>query len=341
MKVQVSWLKEYTDIEAPVAELGHILTMAGLEIESHELLDEERGDVLELNVTPNRGYCLSHLGVAREVSALMKRAFTPPDALAFLEKNWGKIPITNSLTVETQKENLCPRYSALVIENVKLGPSPKWLCDRLLAVGLRPINNIVDVTNFVMMEYGQPLHAFDRELLSGNKIIIRNAEKGEPFTSIDGLEFKLEADALVIADAEKPGALAGVMGGANSQVTDSTRNVVLESACFDSATIRKSSKKYGLRSDSSYRFERGVDMGGVITAQARAACLIKELAKGTDYFYGTIIKSLSESAGKDFDPNDDDDSLDIDNNFEKADPKPEQTATLIQKKSKEFKIRYY
>ena len=280
MKVQVSWLKEYTDIEAPVAELGHILTMAGLEIESHELIDEEKGDVLELNVTPNRGYCLSHLGVAREVSALMKRAFTPPDALAFLEKNWGKIPITNSLTVENQKENLCPRYSALVIENVKPGPSPKWLCDRLLAVGLRPINNIVDVTNFVMMEYGQPLHAFDRDLLSGNKIIIRNAEKGEPFTSIDGLEFKLEADALVIADAEKPVALAGVMGGANSQVTDSTRNVVLESACFDSATIRKSSKKYGLRSDSSYRFERGVDMGGVITAQARAACLIKELAKG-------------------------------------------------------------
>ena len=280
MKVQVNWLKEYTDIEAPVAELGHILTMAGLEIESHELLDEEKGDVLELNVTPNRGYCLSHLGVAREVSALMKRAFTPPDALALLEKNWGTIPVAKSLTVENQKENLCPRYSALVIENVKLGPSPKWLCDRLLAVGLRPINNIVDVTNFVMMEYGQPLHAFDRELLSGNKIIIRNAEKGEPFTSIDGLEFKLEADALVIADAEKPVALAGIMGGANSQVTDSTRNVVLESACFDSATIRKSSKKYGLRSDSSYRFERGVDMGGVITAQARAACLIKELAKG-------------------------------------------------------------
>ena len=122
MKVQVSWLKEYTDIEAPVAELGHILTMAGLEIESHELLDEEKGDVLELNVTPNRGYCLSHLGVAREVSALMKSAFTPPDALAFLEKNWGKIPIANSLTVENQKENLCPRYSALVIENVKPGP---------------------------------------------------------------------------------------------------------------------------------------------------------------------------------------------------------------------------
>ena len=168
----------------------------------------------------------------------------------------------------------------MVIENVKPGPSPKWLCDRLQAIGLRPINNIVDVTNFVMMEYGQPLHAFDRELLSGNKIIIRNAKKGEPFTSLDGSELKLEPDALVIADAEKPVALAGIMGGTNSQVSEKTKNVVLESACFDSATIRKASKKYGLRSDSSYRFERGVDIEGVITAQARAACLIQELAGG-------------------------------------------------------------
>jgi len=280
MKVQVNWLNEYTDIDVPTKDLGHVLTMAGLEIESHEMFDEEKGDVLELNVTPNRGYCLSHLGVAREVSALMGRRFTSPDAQAFLGKSWGSVPVTEKLTVENQEENLCPRYSALVIENVNPGPSPKWLCDRLLAIGLRPINNIVDITNFVMMEYGQPLHAFDYELLSGKKIIIRNAKKGEPFTSLDGSELKLESDTLVIADAEKPVALAGVMGGTNSQVTESTQNVVLESACFDSAAIRKASKKYGLRSDSSYRFERGVDMDGVINAQARAACLIKELAGG-------------------------------------------------------------
>ncbi len=280
MKVQVDWLKEYVEIDAPAAELGHVLTMAGLEIESHELLDEDKGDVLELNVTPNRGYCLSHLGVAREVSALMGGTFKPPDALALLEKSWGTVPVAEKIEVENQAETLCPRYAALVIENVKPGPSPKWLCDRLMAIGLRPINNIVDITNFVMMEYGQPLHAFDRELLSGNKIVIRNAKKGEPFTSLDGSELKLEPDALVIADAEKPVALAGIMGGTNSQVSEATQNVVLESACFDSATIRKSSKKYGLRSDSSYRFERGVDMDGVITAQARAACLIQELAGG-------------------------------------------------------------
>jgi len=280
MKVQVNWLNEYTNIDVPAKDLGHVLTMAGLEIESHEMLDAEKGDVLELNVTPNRGYCLSHLGVAREVSALMGRKFTPPDAQAFLEESWGSVPVKEKLTVVNQEENLCPRYSALVIENVNPGPSPKWLCDRLLAIGLRPINNIVDITNFVMMEYGQPLHAFDYELLSGKKIIIRNAKKGEPFTSLDGSELKLEPDTLVIADAEKPVALAGVMGGTNSQVTEKTQNLVLESACFDSTAIRKASKKYGLRSDSSYRFERGVDIDGVINAQARAACLIKELAGG-------------------------------------------------------------
>jgi phenylalanyl-tRNA synthetase beta chain len=280
MKVQVDWLKEYVEINAPAAELGDILTMAGLEIESHEFIDEEKGDVLELNVTPNRGYCLSHLGVAREVSALMGGTFNPPDALNVLEKSYSSTPVEEKIAVENLEQNLCPRYAALVIKNVKPAPSPKWLCNRLQAVGLRPINNIVDITNFVMMEYGQPLHAFDRELLSGNKIIIRNANKGEKFTSLDGRDLKLDVGVLVIADAEKPVALAGIMGGMNSQVTDTTKNIVLESACFDSSTIRKASKKYGLRSDSSYRFERGVDMEGVITAQARAACLIKEIAGG-------------------------------------------------------------
>jgi len=280
MKVQVDWLKEYVGIDKYADELGQILTMAGLEIESHELLDEEKGDVLELNVTPNRGYCLSHLGVAREVSVLMGQKFNPPESLALLEKKWGAVPITEKLSVENHEKNLCPRYTALVIEDIKLGSSPKWLCDRLHAIGLRPINNIVDITNFVMMEYGQPLHAFDRELLSGNQIVIRNAKTQELFTSLDGSELKLGSDALVIADAEKPVALAGIMGGINSQVSETTQNIVLESAYFDPVVIRKASKKYGLRSDSSYRFERGVDINGVITAQARAACLIQELAGG-------------------------------------------------------------
>ena len=202
MKVQVNWLKKYLEIDTPAEELGHVLTMAGLEIESSERPDDEKGDVLELNVTPNRGYCLSHLGVARELSALMGCKVNPPNSLPLLEENWGKKPVSEKLRVENLEKKLCPRYSGLVIENVKSGPSPKWLCDHLLAIGLRPINNIVDITNFVMMEYGQPLHAFDRELLSGNRIIIRTAKKGEPFTSLDGSELELEPDTLVIADAE-------------------------------------------------------------------------------------------------------------------------------------------
>ena len=283
MKVQVDWLKEYTEIDVPTDELGHVLTMAGLEIESHEtveLPDGEKSEVLELNVTPNRGYCLSHIGVAREVSALLNKSLKLPDPLKALESVWGVVKVEERVSVENMEPELCPRYCALVIENVKVGPSPKWLKDRLTAIGLRPINNIVDITNFVMMEYGQPLHAFDRDLLADNKIIIRRAKKGEPFASLDGTELKLEPDALVIADGEKPVALAGIMGGTNCQVSEITCHVVLESACFDPTTVRKGSKKYGLRSDSSYRFERGVDWNGVVSAQARAALMIKELAGG-------------------------------------------------------------
>ena len=283
MKVQVDWLKEYTEIDVPTDELGHVLTMAGLEIESHEtveLPDGEKSEVLELNVTPNRGYCLSHIGVAREVSALLNKSLKLPDPLKTLESEWGTVAVEDRVSVENLEPELCPRYCALVIENVKVGPSPKWLKDRLTAIGLRPINNIVDITNFVMMEYGQPLHAFDRDLLAGNKIIIRRAKKGEPFASLDGNELKLEPDALVIADGEKPVALAGIMGGINSQVSETTSHIVLESACFNPATVRQGSKKYGLRSDSSYRFERSVDLNGVVSAQARAALMMKELAGG-------------------------------------------------------------
>lgn len=283
MKVQVDWLKEYTEIDVPTDELGHVLTMAGLEIESHEtveLPDGKKSEVLELNVTPNRGYCLSHIGVAREVSALLNKSLQLPDPIKTLESEWGTVAVEDCVAVENLEPGLCPRYCALVIENVKVGPSPLWLKDRLTAIGLRPINNIVDITNFVMMEYGQPLHAFDRDLLTGNKIVIRRAKKSEPFASLDGTELKLESDALVIADGEKTVALAGIMGGTNSQVSETTCHVVLESACFDPATVRQGSKKYGLRSDSSYRFERGVDWNGVVSAQARAILLIKELAGG-------------------------------------------------------------
>lgn len=284
MKIELDWLKEFVEIKLPTAELGHILTMGGLEIESEECLELPGGrktEVLELNVTPNRGYCLSFIGVAREVSSLLNIPCRLPSPLAEIEKKWGGVPVADKVAVTNEEHSLCPRYSAMVIENVSVGPSPEWLRDRLHAIGLRSINNIVDVTNYVMMEYGQPLHAFDHALLSGNRIVVRRARKGERFSALDGSQLELDTDALVIADAEKPVALAGVMGGANSQVSAGTKTVVLESACFDSLVVRKASKKYALRSDSSYRFERGVDIEAVTSAQSRAALLIQELAGGS------------------------------------------------------------
>ena len=283
MKIQLDWLKEYVGFDVSAEKMGHLLTMAGLEIEATETVELADGtpvDVLELNVTPNRGYCLSYFGVAREVAALIDKPCTFPEPEKELEKVWGPTRVEDGFTVENRVPALCSRYSGMLIEDVKPGPSPKWLVDRLTAIGLRPVNNIVDITNFVLMEYGQPLHAFDRELLDGSSIIVRYAGKGELLTSLDGAELKLGEEALVIADAGKPVALAGIMGGTNSQVTESTRNVVLESACFDPVTVRKGSKKYGLRTDSSMRFERGVDIEGVIGAQARAALLIQKLAGG-------------------------------------------------------------
>ena len=284
MKIQLDWLREYVDVDLSAEELGHLLTMAGLEIETEEtveLSDGTKTEVLELNVTPNRGYCLSYLGVAREVAALVGKSFRVPDYEAELEKNWGESPIGDKLKVDNREPELCVRYSGMVIENIKPGPSPKWLADRLTAIGLRPINNVVDITNFVLMEYGQPLHVFDKDLLEGPSIIVRRGKESESFTAIDGSDLKLDQDALVIADDNKAIALAGIMGSANSQVTASTRHIILESASFNSVVVRKGSKKYGLRSDSSIRFERGVDIQGVISAQARAALLIKKLAGGT------------------------------------------------------------
>ena len=283
MKIQLDWLKTYIDHGLSVQKLSDLLTMGGLEIEGLESVDLGSGrttEVLELNVTPNRGYCLSHIGVAREVGAMIHKACKLPSPDKKLTKAMGSVPVKKKITVVNEEPELCPRYTAMVIENVMPGPSPKWLVDRLKAVDMRPINNIVDITNFVMMEYGQPLHAFDMTLLAGEKIVIRRARKGEPFTALDGTELKLGTDALVIADAEKPVALAGIMGGTNSQVDKSTRTVVLESASFDPVVVRKASKKYGLRSDSSYRFERGVDIEAVATASSRAALLIQELAGG-------------------------------------------------------------
>ncbi len=232
--------------------------------------------VFEVGITPNRPDCLSVVGVAREVAALLGKTVNHPDS-SVTESGED---INNIAKVELLDPEKCPRYSCRVIQNVKIGPSPSWLKTKLESSGIRSINNVVDVTNFVLLELGQPLHAFDYDLLEGNKIIVRAAKDGETIKTLDDVERKLTKNDLLICDGKRPVALAGIMGGSNTEVSQTTKNVLLESAYFDPVTVRKTSKATGLRSESSYRFERGVDPNAIVKALDRAAELIRELAEG-------------------------------------------------------------
>ena len=229
---------------------------------------------IELEITPNRPDCLSMWGVARDVSCLL----STPASLPEISIPHCDIVIDDLVTVENQE--LCPRYIGRVIKNVKVAPSPAWLKERLESVGLRSINNVVDVTNFVMLELGQPLHAFDRATLAGNRVVARNAKAGEKITLLDGRVVELTPDHLVIADAEKTMALAGIMGGENSGVTESTTEILLESAVFKSSHIRTESRSLGISTDASYRYERGVDFDMAELASIRACQLILATAGG-------------------------------------------------------------
>ena len=232
--------------------------------------------VFDVDLTPNRPDCLSILGVAREISALQDTPVSYPEVAVASEG--GAISGVTSVTIEDP--DLCPRYAAQVLVDVSVGSSPFWLQDRLLSVGLRPINNIVDVTNFVMMETGQPLHAFDFDQLAQNRIVVRAAEKNETFITLDQKERRLPHRTLMICDGEKPVAVAGVMGGLNSEINPETTRVLIESACFNPASIRKTAKSLGLGTDASHRFERGVDPKGTVNALCRAADLMVEAAGG-------------------------------------------------------------
>ena len=233
--------------------------------------------MLELEITPNRPDCLSLIGVAREIRAETGNALKLPQ-VDFNENETDTQEIT-SVTIEAP--DLCPRYAARVIRGVKVGQSPAWLQQRLESVGIGVINNIVDITNFVLMEYGQPLHAFDYHKLAENRIVVRRATAGENITTLDEIDRELTPDMLVIADAEKPVALAGVMGGYDSEITETTADVLLESAYFNPSSIRATAKALGISTEASYRFERGADPGAVLTALDRAAQLIAEFAGGT------------------------------------------------------------
>ena len=233
--------------------------------------------VFELEITPNRPDCLSLLGVAREIRAETGNPLKLPTV--DLKKSETDIRELTSVTIDAP--DLCPRYAARVIQGVKVGESPAWLQQRLEFVGVGVINNIVDITNFVLMEYGQPLHAFDYHKLAENRIVVRRAADGEHLTTLDEVERELTADMLVIADAEKSVALAGIMGGYDSEITETTCDVLLESAYFNPSSVRATAKVLGISTEASYRFERGADPGSVITALDRAAQLITELAGGT------------------------------------------------------------
>ena len=232
--------------------------------------------IFEIAITPNRPDCLSVYGIAREVAAILGKTLKQPE---YLLKEDGK-NISSVVDVEIKNDTGCLRYSCRYIDGVKISESPDWLKNRLESCGIRSINNVVDITNYVLLEFGQPLHAFNHNLLKGKKIIVRFAENEEVITTLDGVERKLTPDDILICDEEKPIALGGIMGGLNSEVVETTENVLLESAYFDPTTIRKTSKRTGLRSDSSYRFERGVDPNNVVNSLNRAASLIMEFAGG-------------------------------------------------------------
>ena len=246
-------------------------TPVGVDIKSVLGLDDT---VLEFELTPNRADCFSVLGLAREVAVLTKNTVQKP-MLNLREEGIGKATALASVTIE--EPGLCSRFAARILQNVKIGPSPIWMQQRLQAAGMRPINNVVDVTNFVMLELGQPMHAYDYDLLAKHSIIVRKAYPGERLTTLDGVKRELTGDMLVIADAMQAVGIAGVMGGLATEVTGTTRTVLLEAAAFQGATIRRTSRALGLRSEASSRFERGVDIANISRAIDRAAMLLEEM----------------------------------------------------------------
>ena len=274
MKVPLSWLKEFVDVAAEPRRLAEDLTLAGLAVDAVE--SDGKDTVLDLDITTNRVDCMNVYGVAREVSVLYKTALRPLD-LAFTEA--GE-PAAKALRVEVEAPDLCPRFCARVLD-VRLGPSPQWIRDRLEAVGVRPINNVVDLTNYVMMEMGHPSHAFDLAKVPEARLVIRWAREGERVTTLDGVERVLAGRVGVVAGPQAPLALAGIMGGASSEVSDSTRAVALEAAYWDPLSVRRAAKGLGMHTEASHRFERGADPEGPVAATARIAHLVQKTGAGS------------------------------------------------------------
>jgi len=275
MKISYDWLKEYIDLKKSPEEIADILTKSGSEVKAIERIDSDY--IMEIEITPNRSDCLSYIGIARELSALTGKKIKMPPLKVKGKKEPGKAPFV----VDIKDEDLCPRYTARLIRDVRVGESPDWLKKKIILMGLRPVNNVVDITNYVLFELGQPMHAFDYDKIKDRIVIIRRAAGGEKIVSIDNVERPLEKNTLVIADKDRPIAIGGVMGGLNTEVTEKTKNILLESAYFNPTSIRRTSFKLTLMSESSYRFERGVDPRMVLSASDRAALLIADICGGT------------------------------------------------------------
>jgi phenylalanyl-tRNA synthetase beta chain len=274
MLISWNWLKEYVRLDMSLEELERRLMMAGL---NHESTADVEGDIaVDLEVTSNRPDCLGHIGIAREVAVLFDRELKLPAARP---KESGP-PVTQLTKVTVECPELCPRYTARVIRGVKVGDSPAWLRQRLKTIGIGAINNVVDITNYVLMECGQPLHAFEFAKLAGQQIVVREPRRGEKLEAIDHKTYELEPGMCVIADAQRPVGIGGVMGGASTEISTATTDVLIEAAEFAPLSIRNTARRLRLFSDSSYRFERGLDPAGVDWASRRCCELILELAGG-------------------------------------------------------------
>src|SRR5437773_1757167 len=280
MRLVLSWLKEFVDVSASAQEIAETIGLRGFEVASIEPLDG--GDaVIDFEITANRPDCLSVLGLAREVATAYDLPIAPPSTDPGARVRLATLPAgaSDRIAVSVHDDDLCPRYAAAVAD-VMAASSPAWMASRLLAADVRPISPIVDITNYVNLEIGQPMHAFDHAALAGAEIHVRRARKGETITTLDGVARTLDAEMLVIADRDRAQAIAGVMGGAASEVSVTTSTVVFESAYFKPASVRRTSKRLGLKTEASTRFERGADIGAQALAIQRAVALMEQIGAG-------------------------------------------------------------
>jgi phenylalanyl-tRNA synthetase beta chain len=283
MKISPHWLRDFVDLPVDYLHLADELTLAGVAVEG--ISGEGDNTVFEMEITTNRPDAMNHYGVAREVSALYDLPLKPIEPK--LPPSQGK----SDVTIDIQEPELCPRFTAREIRGVAIKPSPAIVANRLLLIDQRPISNAVDATNYVLWESGKPTHVFDLDLLEGRRLVIRRAQDGETLKTLDGVERKLSTEDLVVADAKKPVGLAGVMGGFDTMITEKTRNILIESAWWDPVTVRRMSKRHGIHTDASHRFERGADFASTVASTNRVAELILNSGGGT--LIGDVIDMIA------------------------------------------------